>query len=110
MSSLALIGVCERLDAALDLQRCANYSCMLEISRLSAAKQLGQPMHSQSANFGKFKLNSRNLSGVILHDSVDVRERRGFVPMVLRQGERGTGNVVSCTLRLIPNDRHPVAP
>ena len=26
--------------------------------------------------------------------------------MVLRQGETGTGNVVSCTLRLIPNDRH----
>ena len=31
-----------------------NYSCMFEISRLSAARQLDQPMHSQSANFGKF--------------------------------------------------------
>ena len=32
-----------------------------ENSRPSAAWQLGQPMHSQSANFGKFKLNSLNL-------------------------------------------------
>ena len=47
-----------------------KYSCMFEISCLSAARQLGQPMHSQSANFGKFKLNSRNLGGIILHDSV----------------------------------------
>ena len=47
-----------------------NYSCMFEISRLSAARQLGQPMHSQSANFGKFMLNSQNLAGIILHDSV----------------------------------------
>ena len=74
MSSLALIGVCERLDAALDLQRCANYSCMLEISRLSAAKQLGQPMHSQSANFGKFKLNSHNLAGIIVHQSTTLKK------------------------------------
>ena len=43
---------------------------MFEISRLSAGRQLGQPMHSQSANFGKFKLNSRNLAGIILHGSV----------------------------------------
>ena len=47
-----------------------NYSCMFEISRLSAARQLGQPMHSQSANFGKFELNSRNLAGIVLYDSV----------------------------------------
>ena len=40
-----------------------TYSCMFEISRLSAARQLGQPMHSQSANFGKFQLNYRNLTG-----------------------------------------------
>ena len=31
-------------------------------------------MHSQSANFGKFKLDSRNLAGTILHDSVHRRE------------------------------------
>ena len=47
-----------------------NYSCMFEISRLNAARQLGHPMHSQPANFGKFKLNSLNLAGIILHDSV----------------------------------------
>ena len=46
-----------------------NYSCLLENSRLSAARELDQPMHSQSANFGKFKLNSRNLAGIILHHS-----------------------------------------
>ena len=45
-----------------------NYSCMFEISRLSAARQLGQPMHSQSDNFGKFKLNSHNLAGIFLHN------------------------------------------
>ena len=47
-----------------------NYSCMFEISCLSAARQLGQPMHSQSANFIKFKLNSQNLAGIFLHNSV----------------------------------------
>ena len=46
-----------------------NYSCMFVISPPSAARQLGQPMHIQSANFGKFKLNSRNLAGIILHHS-----------------------------------------
>ena len=44
-----------------------NNSCLFENSRPSAARQLGQPMHSQSANFGKFKLNSHNLAGIILH-------------------------------------------
>ena len=34
---------------------------LFENSRLSAARQLGPP--SQSANFGKFKLNSLNISG-----------------------------------------------
>ena len=53
-----------------------NYPCMFEISRLSAARQLGQPMHSQSANFGKFELNSRNLAGIILHDSVQPADIR----------------------------------
>ena len=47
-----------------------NYSCMFEISCLCAARQLDQPMHSQSTNFGKFKLHSLNLTGIILHDSV----------------------------------------
>ena len=53
-----------------------NYACMFEISRLSAAGQLGQPMHSQSANFGKSKLNSRNLAGIISHHSVVCTMRR----------------------------------
>ena len=47
-----------------------NYSCLFEHCRPSAARQLGQPMHSQSANFGKFKPNSHNLAGIILHHSV----------------------------------------
>ena len=46
---------------------------MFEISRLSSARQLGQPMHSQSANFRKFKFNSLNLVGVISHDSVQLQ-------------------------------------
>ena len=44
-------------------------SC-LKFPRLSAARQLGQPKHSQSANYGKCKLNSRNVAGIILHASV----------------------------------------
>ena len=47
-----------------------NYSCLFENSRSSAARQHGQPMRSQSANFGKFKLNSHNLAGIFLHHSV----------------------------------------
>ena len=47
-----------------------NYSCMFEISRLSAARQLGQPMHSKSANFEKLEDDSQILAGIILHDSV----------------------------------------
>ena len=43
---------------------------MFEISRLNAARQLGQPLHSQSANFGMFTLNSWNLAGIILDDSL----------------------------------------
>ena len=46
---------------------------MFEISRLSAARQLGQPVHSQSDNFGSIRLNFRNLAGIILHDSVNER-------------------------------------
>ena len=44
---------------------------LFENSRLSAARQLNQPMHSQSANFGKFKLNSLNLAPFILLSPVD---------------------------------------
>ena len=47
-----------------------NYSCMFEIPRLSAARQLGQPMHSQSTNLGKFELHYLNLAGIILQDSI----------------------------------------
>ena len=43
-----------------------NYSRLFEISRLSADSQCPCPC---TANFGKFKLNSRNLAGIILHDS-----------------------------------------
>ena len=49
-----------------------NYSCLFENSRPSAARQLGQPIHSQSANFVKLKLNSHNLAEIILHHSVSV--------------------------------------
>ena len=34
-----------------------------------AARQLGQPMHGQSANFGKFKLHSLNLAPFLLFNS-----------------------------------------
>ena len=47
-----------------------NYSGLFENSRPSAARQLGQPVHSQSDNFGKFKLNSHNLAGIFLHHSI----------------------------------------
>ena len=53
------------------LHRCEKIiPACLKFPTLSAARQLGQPMHSQSANFGKFKLHCRNLAGIILHDSV----------------------------------------
>ena len=47
-----------------------NYSCLFENSRPCAAGKLGQPTHSQSANCRKFKLNSHNLAGIIVHHSV----------------------------------------
>ena len=43
-------------EKRLNLRDVQNYFCMFEISRLSAARQLGPPMHNLSANFGKFKL------------------------------------------------------
>ena len=46
-------------------------ACLFENSCPSAARQIGQPMHSQSANFGKFKLNSHNLAGILLHHSLN---------------------------------------
>ena len=47
-----------------------NISACLNTSNLNAARQLGQPMYSLSADFWKYKLNSLNLAGIILHDSV----------------------------------------
>ena len=61
-----------------------NYSCLFS-SRPSAARQLFQPMHSQSANFGKFKLNSHNLAGIILHHSV--RRGRRSCPLAKQFGD-----------------------
>ena len=43
---------------------------LFENSRL--VLQLGQPMHSQSASFGKFKLNSLNLAPFLLSNPVHV--------------------------------------
>ena len=43
---------------------------LFENSRPSAASQLGQHMHSQSANFGKLELNSRNLAPFLLLNPV----------------------------------------
>ena len=50
--------------------KCKIIPACLKILRPSAARQLGKPVHSQSANFGKYKLNSHNLTGIILHHSV----------------------------------------
>ena len=49
---------------------------MFENSRPSAARKLDQPCTAQSANFGKFWLNSQNLAGTILHHSVVVDNRQ----------------------------------
>ena len=40
---------------------CKKTLPLFEFPALAAAWQTDQPMHSQSANFGKFKLNSLNL-------------------------------------------------
>ena len=50
---------------------CKRNVPLFENSRPSAARQLGQPMHSQSTNFGKFKLNSLNLALFLLLDPVE---------------------------------------
>ena len=42
---------------------CKKTLPLFEFPALAAAWQTDQPMHSQSANFGKFKLNSLNLAG-----------------------------------------------
>ena len=55
-----------------------NYSGVTEISGLSAARQHGQPMHSQSANFGKYKLNSLNLAPFLLLNPVGEIFERTF--------------------------------
>ena len=41
---------------------CKKTLPLFEFPALAAAWQTDQPMHSQSANFGKFKLNSLNLA------------------------------------------------
>ena len=42
---------------------CKKTLPLFEFPALAAAWQTDQPMHSQSANFEKFKLNSLNLAG-----------------------------------------------
>ena len=49
---------------------CKRNVPLFENSRPSAARQLSQPMYSQSANFGKFKLNSLNLAPFLLLNPV----------------------------------------
>ena len=49
-----------------------------ENSRPSTTRILGQPMHSQSANFGKFKLNSLNLASFLLLNPIGVLRNEIF--------------------------------
>ena len=49
----------ERGNSQSTTASCKRIVPLFENSRPSAASQLGQPMHNQSANFGKFKLNSQ---------------------------------------------------
>ena len=49
-------------EMANKLQGSAKKVPLIEFCALVAARQTDQPMHSQSAKFGKFKLNSLNLA------------------------------------------------
>ena len=44
------------------IQAGAKKTTLFEFPALAAAGQTDQPMHSQSTNFGKFKLSSLNLA------------------------------------------------
>ena len=55
---------------------CKRNVSLFENSRRSAARQLGHPMHSQSANFEKFKLNSLNLAPFLLLNPVLWKQMR----------------------------------
>ena len=52
---------------------------LFENFRPRAARQLGQPMHSQFANFGKNKLNSLNLARFHLLNPVQVPPHFSFL-------------------------------
>ena len=49
---------------------CKIIPACLKIPAPGAARQLDQPCTAQSANFGKFWLNSQNIGGTILQHSV----------------------------------------
>ena len=57
----------ERLSKGSMYRVCKIVPACLKIPALVLPGQFGQPMHSQSANFGKLKPNSHNLAGLILH-------------------------------------------
>ena len=50
--------------------RFQNITSDLFVNKCSFIRQLGQSMDRQSSNFGQFRLNSRNLADMILHNSV----------------------------------------
>ena len=53
---------------------CTRNVPLFENSHPSAARQLGQPIHIQSANFGKFELNYLNLAPFLLLNPVVLHE------------------------------------
>ena len=63
---------------------CKKTLPLFKFPALAAAWQTDQPMHSQSANFGKFKLNSLNLAAFFSLYPV-VISNMGPTKMVLKQ-------------------------
>ena len=72
---------------------CKRNVPLFENFRSSAARQLSQPMHSQSANFGKFKISSLNLAPFLLLNPVCYCMRRVCV-YVMQCRARGTVNAL----------------
>ena len=59
-----------------DTGSCKRSVPLFENSGPGAAREPGQPMHSQSANFGKFKLNSLNLAPFLFLNPVQYSAKR----------------------------------